>query len=80
MRRLPTFVGPINGLADPHRLQIGQRLRMSNRHIVPATRRAAGVMDRIDPTGAERVLRDTWGIAVDVSKKPDQIATQVRGN
>ena len=28
----------INGLSDPHRLHIGQRLRVSNRHIVPSTR------------------------------------------
>jgi len=29
----------INALPDPHRLRIGQRLRLSNRHIVPTTRR-----------------------------------------
>jgi hypothetical protein len=27
------------------------------------------MMDFVDPTAAERVLRDAWGIAIDVSKK-----------
>ncbi len=31
--------------------------------------RAAGVMDLIDAAAAERVLRDAWGIAIDVSKQ-----------
>jgi L,D-transpeptidase ErfK/SrfK len=35
----------INGLSDPHRLHIGQRLRMSNRHIVPSSRRDAIIIN-----------------------------------
>jgi L,D-transpeptidase ErfK/SrfK len=34
-----TLVTSINGLSDPHRLHIGQPLRVSNRHIVPSTER-----------------------------------------
>jgi L,D-transpeptidase ErfK/SrfK len=44
--------------------------------------RAAGVMDQVDAGAAEQVLRNTWGIAIDVSthRQPGTLGMQQRAD
>lgn len=66
----PVKLARINGdriLLEAHRGPSGTTAESASLYMQRL--RAAGVMDQVDAAAAEQVLRNTWGIAIDVSKR-----------